>query len=204
MDLKSDFPSNSNNEPSEEVQKPENIKKVITGTATVRKGGLGRKILETFKGEDADSVGRYILFDVALPALKDLISDMVKGGVDRALYGSGAPLRSSSSTTRTHTSYSKIGDSKKSGRALNRRDRASHNFKEIIVDTRREGEAVIEKLQLIIEEYNVASVADFYELVDITGSFQDNKWGWSDIKSARVSHIREGYLIEMPQPDPLD
>ena len=48
------------------------------------------------------------------------------------------------------------------------------------------------------------SVADFYDLVGVSGNYTDNKYGWTDIRNASVIHVRDGYMIKLPKALPLN
>ena len=61
---------------------------------------------------------------------------------------------------------------------------------EIIVSTRKEGEAVLDELEDILREYGQVSVADFYELVGIQPEYTDNKRGWKELR----------YTFSLPDP----
>ena len=56
----------------------------------------------------------------------------------------------------------------------------------------------------LIERYQSATVADLYELVGVQGSYTDDKWGWVDIRGAGITRVRNGYLLDLPRPQPLD
>ena len=86
---------------------------------------------------------------------------------------------------------------------MSTRDKATHNFDGIILESRREAEEVIDRLGDLIDNYDAATVSDLYELVGITGSFTDDKWGWTDIRSAGIRRVREGYLLQLPRTEPL-
>ena len=59
-------------------------------------------------------------------------------------------------------------------------------------------------MEELISMYGLVSVADLYELVGITGSYTDNKYGWYDIRSASVVRVRDGYLLKFPKAIPLN
>ena len=63
------------------------------------------------------------------------------------------------------------------------------------------GEArdVLARMDELIDTYGMVSVADLYDLVGISGNYTDNKYGWTNIKSARIVRVRDGYRIEMPR-----
>lgn len=202
----SNYPGNSNKERSVEKPPEKKVEKVITGEVVQRKKGLGRKIAETFSGDDAQSVGNYLLFEVVIPAAKSLLSDIVNQGTERALYGESRPKGGMSRNN--YTSYNRMYDGNKSrnesSRTISQRARASHDFGEIVLATRGEAEDVLDRLVMLIEQYDIATVSDLYDLVGITGSFTDDKWGWSDLRDARIQRINNGYLVNLPRATPID
>ncbi len=59
-------------------------------------------------------------------------------------------------------------------------------------------------MDLLLDKYDSVTVAEFYELCGVSGNFTDNKYGWTDIQGASVQRTRNGYLLNMPKPEPLD
>ena len=72
--------------------------------------------------------------------------------------------------------------------------------------TRVDAERVLDKLQDIIAEFEVATVADYYDLAGYSGEFTYNRWGWYDLSypNAMVRHGRGGYVISFPRTRPVD
>lgn len=178
------------------------VKRVTEGKVVERKKSLGKRMAETFTGDDASSVGGYILFEVALPAVKQLIADAVSQGIERLLFGDMA--RGGGSRPRPgYTSYNNISKkSRDEPRAMSNRARATHNFSEIVLEDRGEAEEAIFQLVELIENYDVATVSDLYSMIGITGSFVDEKWGWTkdNIGGARVRRVSKGFLLDLPRP----
>ena len=202
------FPTNSFK--SKDTQKEE-AKKItpiaMTGGVVQRKKPIGTKFKELFMGADAKDVGSYLFMDVAIPAAKSLITDMVTQGIERALYGDSRPRPRSGRVRGSYTSYNRMSKSTPpwdEPRPLSRTARATHNFDEIILSSREEAHEALDRLTALIEQYDVATVSDLYELIGITGSFTDNKWGWNNLREAGVSRIREGFLLDLPKPIALD
>lgn len=215
------YPSNAHKAKTVESKKPQKeatekpkLEKVADGEQ--RKKGLGKRISETFTGDDARSVGEYVLFDVVIPAAKTMISDAVGQGVERMLFGDVRRPRSSAgvSSRTNYAGYSRMrtpGAPASPGRAfepdgptMSKRARATHDFGEIILSDRGKAEIVLERMGDALDAYDVVTVTDFYDLVGITGSYTDDKWGWYDLRGARVVRDRAGYLIDLPQPSPID
>lgn len=208
-----ELPGNSNKSKSTE-ERPE-VQRVTTSDVIRRKKTLGKRIGEAFSGDDARSVGSYILMDVLIPATKDLIVDVVIQSVQRSLYGSSRPVRSGSSNG-GHVPYNRYSNSRTTSNApgrppwgreeprrMSRQSKSNHNFDEIVIQSRIEAESIIDSLRLLIDKYEAATVTDFYKCVGITPDFTDNDWGWYDLSGAAVVRIREGYLVDLPGPEPL-
>jgi len=208
-----EFPANNHANKAKPEEKKV-IAKVVTGQVARRKKPLSARFREVFVGGDAQSVGSYILFDVIVPAAKDVIADAVSQGVERLIFGEA---RSSSRRTgnrpggpNAHVSYNRYSSSTPWNRErreepkLSRRARASHDFDEIILATRGEAEEVIDRLFDLVSRYQQATVSDLYELVGITSNFADEKWGWTDIRGAGVTRVSNGYLLDLTKPAALD
>lgn len=209
-----EFPSNSRKARTQPDDEPKKIEKVVTGEVVTRKKPLGRKIFGTFFGGDAKGVAGYIVMDVLLPAAKDAIADAFSQGIERMLFGE---VRSASrrtghrpAGTAGYVSYNRFAQQsptqgrREEPRSVSRRARGQHDFDEIILATRAEAEEVIDRLFDLVSRYEQATVSDLYSLVDISGNFTDEKWGWTDLRGAGVTRIRDGYLLDLPKPVQLD
>lgn len=209
--MKTNYSSNSHKDREKaEKTKREPVEKVITGEVVQRKKPLSRKIAETFTGDDMHSVGHFILFDVILPAAKAMISDAASQGVERMLFGDSRRrngiMGGSKPGGGNHTSYNRMySDGNVSvSRSMSHRARASHDFDEIVLATRGEAEDVLDRLGDLVDNYDVATVSDLYDLVGITGNFTDDKWGWTDLRGSDVRRVREGYMLILPKTQPID
>ena len=192
----------------EQVKKPR-VEKVVAGTVVQRKRPLGKRIAETFGATDMKSVGGFVLLDVILPAAKDMVADAISQGIERMLFGearstSRRPNKQYSGNG--YVSYNRYGQNNPPFKPTtpSRRSRSTHDFNEIILQTRAEGEEVIDRLFDLVSQYQSAAVADLYEMVGIQSQYTDDKWGWTDIRGAGVTRVRNGYLLDLPRPEPLD
>lgn len=200
------LPSNSRSSKLSPKKEPrKKLDKVVTSNIKERKKGIGSKVKDSMTGDDARSVGEYVVMDVIVPATKRAIAEAVSTGIERLLFGE---VRSRSTNGSRYTSYSSgprrysepPRSERREPREMSYRARAQHDFSEIIIEDRVEAEAVIDNLGNLIDTYNVASVADLYDLVGLTSQFTDQKWGWDDIRGAEIRRIREGYLLLLPKP----
>lgn len=177
---------------------------------TKKKNGLG-KIAGSIISEDAQNVKSYILLDVLVPSIKKAISDIVVNGIDMLLYGESRHNKSSNAGRVSYRNYQDYGsDRSSSSRTRDSRDTRERGdtrvgrgsvslFDNVIVDSRGEAEDILSRLGECLEQYNVVSVADLYDLANIT-TFPHtyHNYGWKSIASAKVVPVRDGYEIVMP------
>jgi hypothetical protein len=202
-----DYPSNSRRRQAPGPEKPERpkIESVVTGEVRKRKENILSRAFHDIVAEDGRSVAHYVLMEVLLPAAKSTISDVVSSGIERMLYGDTRPRRG---TRPGYTNYSSSAIRSSAPLSdprppLSRQARASHEFGEILIVNRADAEEVLDRLRDLINQYDVATVADFKELAGITGDFTDNAWGWDDLRSAQVRVVRGGYVIDLPRTIPI-
>lgn len=181
--------------------------------ATVRKKPLGKRIAETMTGDDARTVGDYVLFDVVIPAVKNLFFDAASQGLERTLFGT--VRRQGSGPSNISKYHAKPNTRSPLGRAfepdgptrtMSQTARANHDFDGIVLEDAIEADRVLEALKAYIEQYNIASVSDLYDAVGVTGSFQDEKWGWfpDDVRHFGKQRVRNGYLLNLPRPSSIE
>lgn len=200
-----DFPSNSFESKEAKKEEAPKLEKKIQGSATIKKKSLGIRFIESIIGEDPDSVKNYVISDVLIPGIKQIISDVISTGIDMLFFGEkrgGTTYQKSSPFG--HVSYSKFYEDKQSGnRSYD--NRAYYNMPEIIVDNYAEAQTTLYNLQEVIERYGQASVARLYDIVGITGSFTDNRYGWESLAGAGSRRLRDGrYLLILPPTKVLD
>lgn len=211
-----EFPPNSRKVTKPvQAEEPKKVEKIVTGEVVQRKKSLGARFKETFVGGDARSVAGYVVLEVLVPAAKDMAADAVQQGLEKLLFGEirSAGRRPRTGTSTGYTSYNRFSQPSVTPRdghrvdpreAISKRGRATFDFDEIVLQTRAEAEAVIDSLFQLVSQYEVASVSDLYNLVGITTTFTDNKWGWTDLRGAGATRISTGYLLDLPRPEPID
>ena len=204
----SEFPPNSETS-RHSVPDGKNLAPVVSGKASRRRKSLRKQFSDTFVAGDARTAVRYVIFDVLLPAAKDMVVEAGSQGIEKLIFGDSRRRGSTPpySGPTGHISYNRYSSSNRpSGpqRAISRQARSRHNFDEIVLDQRAEAEEVIDRLFDVVNRYESATVADLYELVGLSSTHTDNKWGWTDLTGAGVSRIRGGYLLDLPEPEPFE
>jgi len=180
------------------------LEKVVDGVVTQKKKSLGRKIADNFSGENMQTIGSYIFFDVIVPQAKDMIMDALTTGAQRAMYGDAHRSQRTGGGIGRPTAYNRMYNNKPEPRVITQQARASHEFGDFVLETRPEAEKVLDGLLELIDKYGFASVADLYDLLGQTSDFTDGKHGWSDLRAASVSRQRAGYVLDLPRTQPID
>lgn len=188
------------------------IKAKQVAQGKVRKQGVlqkfGRYILE----DTIASAKEHTLKEILLPGIRNLIFDTFNEMVATMLFGDDAPRPVSTYRTGNGgrrggpTSYYKYYDDKQrreSGRHGSYRD-MPYDPDDITLDTRAQANAALDELDFIIHKYGQASIATYYDIVGVTGEWQDNRYGWRSIRGASIKPVRDGFMILLPPTIVLD
>lgn len=204
------FPPNSKTTRSE-PQEEKKLKRLTSADPIRRKKGLGKQFRETFVVGDARTATHYVLFDVLIPAAKDALADAFSQGIEKLIFGESRHrrgMRTPSSGATGYVNYNRMSrpDDRPPmpNRGMSKRARSRHDFDEIVLESRSEAEEVIDGLFEVVSRYGQASVADLYDLTGLESTHIDHKWGWTDLRGATVSRLRNsGYLLDLPETESL-
>ena len=201
-----DYPDNSysGREQRQETSPPseKKLEKVVTGGVKTQKKSKIKKFADFFVPEDTDSVKSYILMDVIIPGIKNAVADVVSiilfGEVGRL--GKGGRNKSRISY---QTYYKDDRDDRRD--YVRPRNITGFDYDDILFETRGDADLVLDQLESAISQFGIASVSDLYDLAGITcRSYTANKYGWTDIRSAKVVRVRDGYILQLPRTVQID
>ena len=201
-----------NSKKDKEVTKPtKHVEKVISSEVVVHKKPLSRKFKDLIVGADFKSVTQYVIYEVLIPAARNTIVDASTKGIERMMYGEsairrrnlGAGPRITYNNPINRPGYRDSAHPRPTPLVPGESRSPRHNRDDFILSSREEAELVLERMNDIIETYEVVSVADLNDLVGFPTSYVDNKWGWSYLGEVQIQQIREGYLINLPSAEPI-
>ena len=211
LNLKSSLeqlPSNSDKIKNKE-EKHEEIKldKVVTGNVTVKKRGFFKRFKKSMVSEDAENVGGYVIQDIIIPTIKDLIFDAARGALEMILWGNTSGRRGRKgnvpyNSLNEKSTYQYNGRTNISSRE-EKRSRRNYNYfviSEMVFDRRSDAEDVLYQLRMVLEEYPSVSVANFYDVLDMSAPYTAENYGWTDLKDADVRKCKGGYYLDVPDP----
>ena len=173
------------------------LEKGVSGEAKTRKKSEVKKFANIFVPEDVENVKSYILIDVIVPGIKNAIAD----AVSIMLFGEAGRLGGRNNKG-SRASYQRYYDDRRDDRRDYGRPRAVSGFDydDIVIDTRGDADLVLDQMESAINQYSLVSVADLYDLAGITcRSYTANKYGWTDLRGAKVVRVRDGYILELPR-----
>lgn len=212
-----EFPSNSNErkKPAKATEpEKKKLEPIVTDKVLKRKQPLGRRIKDIFaRGEFRQAI-HFVTMDVLVPSMRDLVVDATSKGIERLVYGDTSPRRKrgygAGLTTRVAYDQPSRYSSRRSGpvmlpdqppRGISLARGRQHD--EIILASKQDAQMALERLADLIDQYDVATVADLNELLGLPATYTDNNWGWTHLLGADVVQIREGYLLQLPPVEPL-
>ncbi len=198
-----DYQSNSHKSKEEKATTPDKkVEKVTTGVVVEKKPTLGQKFKNLFFGGEFRGASRYIAGDVLLPAFRNLLVDATTKGVERVVYGESMQTRRRPVDYGTRVQYNNPLSTQRDRARLPdqpiRSRQPRRDLNDFVLASREDAALVLERLIDILDKYEVASVADLYDLTGLPSSHVDNKWGWTYLNNAEIRQVRNGYLLDLP------
>lgn len=193
---------------------PSNAKGAKAEIAPVKFRGTVKAQKSSGFKSDTEHIGSYILYDILLPALRDLVSDIGHSTIDMAMgyddRGSYTRSRSYSRERDRYVSYNRMYDD----RARSRRDREEERYysrkrdrdlDNIIFEYREDAEDVLDSLVDYLERYDCVTLSYFYDRCGMTvaGDFTSDDWGWTSLRDAKIRKTRRGWILDMPPVKPI-
>lgn len=182
--------------------------------ANVKPPTLAQKVKRAFIANEVGDVKSYALFDVVIPAAKRVIKDLIMNSIDMVFYGK--PMGRERSRDRSpyydyeYTRYSRSSrdrdrdDDRRPSERQRSEGRPDVGIRELDRIMFNEKEDAIDALGYLfdnIEEYGVATVADFLSNAGLNTNPIHNKWGWYDLRGSSVREDPDGgWYVDMPKP----
>ena len=159
-----------------------------------------QRFKDAFIVTSAKDLKTFIVSEVIIPSIRDCISDIFHRGVDMTLYGE------SRATTRgrkgiygaSRPSYEEYYG--KSKGAVVTKSASGYNLDDMVFESRQQADAAFEEMCEKLDEYNVVSVYDYYDICGQTADFTDHNYGWTSLEGSSILRDRNGWRLHMPKP----
>ncbi len=187
-----EYKSNSNK--SREEQKPGIIERrvtgpVVTGAKKQKKKGID-KLISFFHSEEVSETRQLITSTIG--AVQRILDAMdVIMGISRGRGGSPA----------ARVGYRRYYDERddRESRPKSKASTSEFSYQDIIFETRSDAEAVLWRMEEMLDTFQNVSIGDMFDLSGISGSYTDFKYGWTDLRGAHVERVSDGYIIDLPR-----
>lgn len=187
------------------------VKKVTTGNVTLKKKTTAQKILETFVPGDIKDVGEFIVKEIAIPAIKRTLDELISQGGHMLLYpGDATRPRNRANEVKASFDYNRQyrSPSRDYDRPRSSYNRWSDDFNldRVSFASRVDAEMVLRSMEDQLRDYPFVRVSDFFEYAGVTSdNYQATNWGWTSIRDATIERDFGGeYYIRFPKIMPID
>ena len=182
------------------------------------------KALSIFLAEDVNTVSESIMDDFIKPRLRafgreslfklrEFVADSIIGCVQMIIFGDtskrgqsqGGSYYTSSGNKVSYTTYYNgqpvsANTNYASINYISKPDTDEYGIQLIKIPSYGNAQEVLGELIGFTKRYKYATIADFYQLVDVTPSKTDWNYGWFDLLAAKIVPYKGGYVIEFPRP----
>lgn len=187
MAIVQNFPSNSHKSRDgvKETESESKTKSVVSGNVTKQS-----KKRHSFLAGDIHDAGSYVISDVVVPALKNLLYDSVSKGLSEVIFGED---RSPSRRNGTRFNYNSISSRDDDRDRIHSARTSTYDYSDLSFDTKEDAERVLETMCDIMDQFSYVSVGDMYDAAGQQTMSTDFDWGWTSLRSASVQRDRDGY-----------
>jgi hypothetical protein len=182
------------------------IKAVVSGAKKVKRPAT-RRFMDYLIAESPKAIAKKVLDEVVVPRVKAGIEQAFNEFLSGMLWNnsmnrppsnlvSGPMLRGGG------VNYNVISSQQSSLQQARQAtvSQSSGNYQDLVLPNQEYAETLLANLIELMNTYRVVAVADLYELAGQTPAISDNSYGWMSLDTARISKVREGFLLELPRP----
>lgn len=192
---------------SRKASESREVEPITREPGKIRKAPFGRRVLASMFLGDAQSTWNSAIWESFFPNLRDNIEDSVINAVHTLFGGAGSRGYGRGRHTSHYTPSGQISrynpDRALGSRVppeprMSREDKQDQNLKVIEIASRPEAEDVLAAMNATIDQYDVITLAEFYQMVRIPHDHADYQFGWEDIGGAKVVHAHGAYFLDLP------
>lgn len=122
--------------------------------------------------------------------IRKALTDIVADKIETVIYGEECHFQKNNSKV----SYNYYCKNK------NIRNKSDFVLEDILFGTESDALSVLSSMKEIIVNYGCVSIADYYDLAGVSSNVYTNtKYGWLDLKDAKVINSMDGYKISLPK-----
>lgn len=200
-----DFPNKGNAKPAIPLKK-EPYAPVVTGAVKIKRPATKRFFNFIF-AESPKEISAKVGKEVLVPRFKAGLEAALNSFLAGMLWGNSGnrpvdQLLRHTMLRGNQTSYSTISQLNPSQQIVQQAipQRSSGNYEDVCCTHLKDAENLLAHIVDILSQYNVVCVGDLYEKAGIITAPSDSSYGWLSLQGARISQVREGFVLELPRP----
>lgn len=168
------------------------VKRIIKSNVNKSFSHTMKKMAMNMIEDRTESLKQYLM-----PAITDAIIGVVTGTIDVICHGKVTEKKSNA----TRISYKDYYDDRNGARSRNGIS-TRLSYDDITFESRSDAVEALDRMDEILDQFGVVSVADLFEVAGRTGNgYTDNNYGWTSLISASVQPAGRGeYYIKLQRP----
>jgi len=175
---------------------------VVQGKGSSGKKSLWKKVTDTFSVGNIHEARDYVISDVLIPGLLDILYDGITRGVGRVIYGEkGAAVRNSKGRSVDYHGIRRLSDGETIRKTRNETAVVGvYDYNEIELETKADADRLLDSMCEYLDIHDIISVADMYSMANYKdGDYTDNNWGWTSLAGAHVKRTSDGWTLVLPR-----
>ena len=178
------------------------VKGVVNGKPANKEKSLFKKITDTFSAGNIHDARDYVIRDVLIPGLLDILYDGITRGVGRIIYGEkGSSVRNNNGRGVNYNGIRRLSDGETLRRTKNETSVVGvYDYNEIELETKADADRLLDSMCEYLEIHDIISVADMYSMANYkSGDYTDNNWGWDSLAGSHVKRTSDGWTLVLPR-----
>lgn len=157
-------------------------------------------VVETLRG-----AWTQMLHDVLIPGIRDSLYESGVGVLNNVIYRDVPQARGAAVGRGKAANRKNYNDMHPKKSRFDARDRRNMRFEKFTFDSHKEAKAALDDMMAAVSQYGVATVSDFYEAAGYSNTdFTNDNWGWASLTGSRIHATGHGFVVALPDPEPLN
>lgn len=178
------------------------VNKTVGGKVKTKKNEV-RKLTDVFISEDIHNVKNYIWMDIIVPAIKKAIVDTITDSVTM-IFGTSPHKNGSTAPKVSYRDYRDYSNPRGTNYVSTSNAHSRFDYDDLVFETRIDAETTLDEMCNVIDRYQVVTVADMYDIAQLSPPYTSNKYGWTNLSMAEIVRLRDGgWVIKLPKAGPV-
>ena len=178
---------------------------VVQGKVSSSSKSLWKKIFDTFTAGNIKDAKNYVVGDVIVPGILDMLCDGIVRGAGRLIYGEKGSPRDRKK--KSGTDYSGIrrlsdGESWTNSKPKQKESIITDicDYNEVELETKADATRLLDSMCDYLDYHDIITVADMYHMAGYEGGDYTNEyWGWDSLVGAEIVRSGNAWTLSLPR-----